>query len=237
MRVVALVGLLAGCDGVFGLIEIRTNEDALDTAGLVAHYRLDETSGTMYADSSGLGHIATCVDPRCPDAVPGHVSGAARFDGTDDRVDVAGGVDFDGSAAFTVALWMNAEQLAGCPASKVSGTAGDNSWQLCLTSTGLLMFWANSPDGIPLAARAPISTNSWHHVAMRWDGRARVLSIDGVDATELATTMITFDGGPILIGADADMGVTLDPFRGLIDEVRIYSRALSTAEITMLAQQ
>lgn len=237
---IALVALLAGCDGVFGLIELH-HDTADSTPDLVAQYSLDEAQ-PPFADASGGGHLGTCVDPRCPSAVVGHIAGAAHFDGIDDRIDIAGAAEFDGSDAFTVSLWIIADQVptlgtSGCPVSKMFGLSNRNSWQVCHASTGLLVFWSSQQDLDPVASPAPISLAAWHHVAFRWDGTTKILSLDGIDVANRVTTVIEFDAGPIFIGSDVDNGQPRAPFRGAIDDVRIYNRALSSAEITMLAQQ
>ena len=235
----AFVALLAGCDGVFGLIEVH-QPDAAEMPDLIAHFRLDEPGPPMYVDTSG-GHLGTCVDPRCPIATPGRIgNGAAHFDGIDDRIDIAGADEFDGTQAFTVALWLLADALPavsdGCPAGKRVGLSNRNSWQLCLHQTGQLVFWSSEQNLDPITSPAPISVGAWHHVAMRWDGTTKILSIDGIDVAARAT-VIQFDSGPIFIGSDVDIGLTKAPFGGAVDDVRIYNRALSSAEITMLAQQ
>ena len=50
------------------------------------------------------------------------------------------------------------------------------------------------------------------------------------------TRVRDFDGGQVSIGADLDNGATVAPFNGLLDEVRIYHRALSATELAELAR-
>jgi hypothetical protein len=86
-----------------------------------------------------------------------------------------------------------------------------------------------------LLANAPIVTDdNWHHVGFTWNGSVRALYVDGVE--------VTSDTQPQLAGSDGDLmigtGTEREPnsfWYGLIDDVRIYKRALGEREIEALA--
>jgi hypothetical protein len=70
---------------------------------------------------------------------------------------------------------------------------------------------------------------------MRWDGTFKTIWIDGINIIGHQAA-ITFDTSDVLIGYDVDFGSPVAAFAGILDEVRIYNRALSDAEIALLAQ-
>src|ERR1051325_6615131 len=87
--------------------------------------------------------------------------------------------------------------------------------------------WIN---GNPHALRtAALPANTWTHLATRFDGTAVRLFVNGVQVASLAQTVqLAPTTATLQIGGDAYAG---ENFAGLIDEVRVYNRALSAAEI------
>ena len=145
-------------------------------------------------------------------------------------------------SGFTVAVWMwvdTAPSNYACPANKVIGTAGNDTWSICVTPTLQLFFGTNiMPTGTGdslLTINNAVVLTSWHHAAIVWDGTNKSIWYDGVmRASDQSAT--TFDANPIEIGVDINNGVPASAFAGILDEVRIYNRALTQAEITLLAQ-
>jgi hypothetical protein len=88
----------------------------------------------------------------------------------------------------------------------------------------------------PLGSQAIITDGLWHHIGFVWDGSRRSLYVDWVVVakdTAAQTPLKSSDGG-LYIGAGKNLEVgTL--FSGLIDDVRIYNKALSAEEIAALA--
>jgi len=82
-----------------------------------------------------------------------------------------------------------------------------------------------------------ITDIQWHHVGFVWDGSYRALYVDGIEVAKdnnVQNQLKSADGG-LYIGASKDLDAgTL--FSGLIDDVRIYNKALSIEQISVLAQ-
>src|SRR5438093_11641326 len=74
-----------------------------------------------------------------------------------------------------------------------------------------------------------LGLNTWTHLAGTFDGATMRLYVNGVEAVSQAqTAALTATAGTLQIGADSYAG---ENFAGRIDEVRIYNRALTAAEI------
>jgi hypothetical protein len=81
----------------------------------------------------------------------------------------------------------------------------------------------------PVPGANPLPLNEWSHVAVTYDGASMRLSVNGAEVASLAQTgPIGSAPGVLRIGGNSVWG---EYFSGLIDEVRVYNRALSAAEI------
>jgi len=211
-----------------------------DSHGLVAYWPLDEGSGSVTFDASGHGHSGTLVNG------PRWIGGPSLdFDGQNDYVDV-GTLDVSGSA-LTLAAWIYSENLANCVAndcrilSKATGTAeNDHYFMLSTIESGAntrLRFRLKT-DGTTstlIASSGNLSANTWVHVAAVYDGSSMLLYLNGdLVGTTSKTGVLTGNSGvPVWIGGNPPEGASR-PWDGLLDELRIYDRALTAGEIQAL---
>ena len=213
-----------------------------DTHGLVAYWPLDEGSGSVTFDASGHGHSGILVNG------PQWIGGPSLdFDGQNDYVDV-GTLDVSGGA-LTLAAWIYSEDLANCVASdcrilsKATGTAENDHYFMLSTiesgSNTRLRFRlkTNGTTSTLIASSGNLSENAWLHVAAVYDGINMLLYLNGdLVGTAGKTGVLTGDSGvPVWIGGNPPDGAAR-PWNGLLDELRIYDRALSQAEIRALPE-
>ncbi|TVR51684.1 MAG: hypothetical protein EA425_06600 [Puniceicoccaceae bacterium] len=157
---------------------------------------------------------------------------ALRFDGVNDFVEAAltPAVDVSTMPGWTVEAWVKPESFNNVSFPVIFGQ-GD--WRATLglsSSTGVLQSWFNFSSAVNATAGPPL--NEWSHIALVFDGTHRRFYVDGIEAGATASVAPTGDGFPIRIGAVG--GATPDGrghFRGVIDEVRLWRRALTAAEI------
>jgi hypothetical protein len=246
MRRLALI-LLAGCGRVgFDTRDGTSPPDVAVSAGLVAYYPMDSldsisSSVSSAPDATGRGHTGLCeLDPAltCPTVVPGHIGNAYQFDGIDDLVRVTDMPDLETTSGFTIAAWIETHGVTsaeGCPFSKPLGPAYYNTWELCVRSDLSMYFYSVTGGTEDLQnLTGTLTIDTWHHVAIRWDGSAKRASLDGVDVA-ISPASIEWDGSDILFGLDIDNGGPIAQFPGAIDDLRIYNRALDITEIRELA--
>lgn len=208
-------------------------------AGLVAHWPFDEGNGTVTVDVSGNGHHGTLVNG--PEWTKGP---ALDFDGVDDLVDV-GTFDVPGSE-LTLAAWILPQDLTNCPAAdcrilaKATGTAEDAHYFMLSTidSGGVKLRFRLKTAGVTstlIASAGDLFEGAWVHAAAVYDGSAMRLYLDGVEvgSTAKSGSISLDDTVPVWIGGSPG-GATERPWDGLVDDVRIYDRALSQAEIMAL---
>ncbi|MHC4539991.1 MAG: LamG domain-containing protein [Planctomycetota bacterium] len=219
------------------------------TEGLVAQYSLDNDAN----DASGNGHNGT-VEGAPTWISPGWdgTGSCMQFGGDSDRITVES-FDVTGSG-ITLSAWINPLTLMNdarvVSKSQGSGTA-DHYWAMILSGSGEdnVEFRLKTDTGATTRRTAPegtdVQANEWTHVAVSWDATDPVMrlykngiEIDSVnkDGTAVATAADVKIGiGNQSVSAGPVPGDMTRPFDGLIDEVRIYDRALSGLELRYLA--
>ena len=131
---------------------------------------------------------------------------------------------------MTIEAWVNPSTSTGWRSVVLKETTGGLAYALYGENN------ANRPAGYvhigsdkAVTGNAAVPLNAWTHLALTYDGANIRIFINGVQAGSVAQTGgITTSAGALRIGGNSVWG---EYFKGLLDEVRIYNRALSTAEI------
>ena len=197
---------------------------AVDLRG---YWSFDEGSGAIAFDGSGNGNTGAVAGA----AWTGGMNGSALyFDGTD-QVIISNSASLNPTGAITVAAWVNADGWFGNPRILEKGT--DNQYRL-LAQSGQLMF---DVFGVTNVVTSLPSEGTWHHVAGTYDGSVMAIYVDGQQVAEhLASGPFPNTTNVLTIGNLPGSGNPFNHFSGVIDDVRIYGRALSSAEIMYLYQ-
>lgn len=210
--------------------------------GLVAHWRMDERKGGTTLDSAG-DHEGILHGPI---REAGKLGRALRFDGKDDYVDT-GAWDVSGEA-LTICAWFRADtftHLSSCDARIVSKAGGvqdnDHTWMLSTIKDGSatrlrFRLKTNGSTKTLIASGGDLAANRWIHAAAVYDGSQMILYKDGTAVGSTAKTgNITVEPNLSVWLGDNPSGVGDRPFDGLLDDARIYARALTSNEVAHLA--
>ena len=189
-----------------------------------------EGTGTLSADSSANGSTASFVNGTGWSAA-GRFQFAPIFDGIDDRIDVANPVIPTGDFTWEVWVWPNT--VTGVQSiMSIGSSAGTNSLEMVLNGNIFEM----RLNGSVLAATQAISAGTWTHLAAVRQGSGVSLYVNAVSAgSGFSSAVFNFGTCQLLLGADAGSGCStglLSFLNGKIDEARIYSQALTQAEVT-----
>ena len=199
--------------------------------GLVAAYSFNEGQGNSAADVSGNGLSGAVSNAAW---VPGKFGNALQFSGAaNSLVTIPSTPLLQFSSAFTLSAWINpSNQTTAESAVIAKEISGDLPYVLYATGSGGL-----GPNAFTLiggvytnAAASPIPVGTWTHVAATYNGSALSVYVNGVLAgTTPVSGNLTTGNGALRIGNDSIF--SNEGYIGLIDEVRVYNRALSAAEI------
>jgi hypothetical protein len=198
-------------------------------SGLVAAYNFNEGSGTTVADSSGNNNAGTISDATWTSA--GKFGSALAFNGTNARVSISASPSLNVTTGITLEAW-------------IMPTASQGGWRTIMQREVDAYFLNASNDNGPLlpsggavfngqvdwlSGTVANPVNVWTHIALTHDGTMLRLYVNGVLAASKARTgAIQTNSNPLWIGGNSPYG---EYFQGIIDEVRVYNRALSQAEI------
>jgi hypothetical protein len=205
------------------------------SAELVAHWKLDEIAGAIASDSSGNGHDGMLRGN--PAWVPGQIGGGLEFDGVDDYVDCGTFNPSETTNKLSISLWAKWNGLngvwQGLVAKRDDWSAGDMMWLLeAGIDTGGLVFLREGsyPDvGDPV-----LPVGEWAHVAVSFDGTIVRLYVNGGQTGSGLFSFGSDTVAHVMLGASQQDGA--NPFNGALDDVRIYSHALSVDDIQLLLQ-
>jgi hypothetical protein len=192
------------------------------SSGLVAAYNFDDGTAT---DKSGLGNNGVLNGPQA-------VDGALRFDGVNDLVSIAAAASLDLTTGMTVEAWVRPTSVTGWRSIIVKEAPAPLglSYALYASDTasraGAYVAITGNTKDLPGSV---LPVNVWTHVVMTYDSSTLRIWIDGVPNASLPMTgAIDASASQLSIGGNRLWG---EYFAGLIDNVRIYNRALDAGEI------
>jgi hypothetical protein len=214
---------------VGALLTVHDSHPQGQATGLVAAFGFDEISGTTVADASGLGQTGTVSGATRTAA--GRYGGALSFDGVDDWVTIPDSVALDLTTGMTIEAWVFPRSSSGWRTAMLKETADGLAYGLYAHNGAAgpagYINTGGSDQGAAAAASLPL--NSWTHVATTYDGATLRLFVNGTQVASRAVAgSLRTSTSPLRIGGNAVWG---EYFSGMLDEVRIYNRALSTSEI------
>jgi len=220
------VGKFSESDYIFGV-----SQQTSGTTTLIAHWKMDDNAPTtVVVDSSGRGNHGNARSHTSALTAPGIINSSLSFNGAGDYIKISKERNLiTGRNNFTIAGWYNLNNVSYIqnliawkePFSAVQFAITDG-----LGNTGI---WAGSKW--LMNSPANFTTGTWHHIAWTRNGNIWKAYIDGA---QIGTDVI--DGYslniPTLdyhIGAEATAPSQF--LSGLLDDVRIYNKALSLTEV------
>ena len=217
-----------------GILQRTLIADTLTVpADVIGYWKLDETSGSSAADSSGGGNPGTVTGATWTPS--GKVQGCLTFNGTSSYARISRTISND----FSVAFWVRTTQAGGTGQwwqgqglvdGEVAGNANDFGTALCGDK---FAFGTGNPD-TTITSATSINDGAWHYCVATREQASGTLKVyvDGVlEATGTGSTQSLTAAASLRFGSlQTGMGF----FQGSLDEVRLFNRALGHLEIAAL---
>lgn len=213
--------------------------------GLVAHWTFDEGQGETALDASGNGNDAFLEND--PVWIAGRIGGALLFDGIDDFVNAPSSSSLNSiKSQMTVAAWVFNKSHSSDNVVIVGRRHGPDHWDLWDLNYGVDTPMNSYSFDLQTDHRCEIKgpssagdLNKWVHLAGVFDGSEVRLYRNGLlAASSPCSGVIPDETAPVTIGAGDNgegLGI-MEHIDAIIDDIRIYNRALSGAEISALAR-
>jgi hypothetical protein len=201
-------------------------------SNLNGYWNLDETSGAVAADSSGNGNHGTLANG--PVWTAGKIANGLLFDGVNDYIFLGDPVSLRPANFMTMAAWVNFSNLSvnRMIVAKDDSNHPSNNTFLRVDKGGQFVC---SIGGARTTVRSAVVTGQWIHLACTYDGSGIRVYVNGTQQGMIARTGPIADevGVGWLIGARTPAAPAIF-MSGKLDDVRIYSRALSANDILSL---
>ena len=195
--------------------------------GLVAEYSFNEGVGTTVSDASGNSNHGIVSGASW--STLGKYGGALSFDGVNDWVTINDSASLDLTNGMTLEAWVQPTTFANWKSVILKERPGDFVYAF-YTNANRPSVWIQTSSSTGSEGASQLPLNSWSHLAATYDGSALRLYVNGVQvSSQAATGNIIASADPLRIGGNSIWSSEF--FNGLIDEVRIYNRALTQAEI------
>ncbi|MHC4316150.1 MAG: LamG domain-containing protein, partial [Planctomycetota bacterium] len=187
-------------------------------------------------DSSGNNNVGVLYNGPTWQPFGGQVDGALELDGIDDYVAIAESSDFKfGTGDFSMGAWVKTSATnKSYIIDNYHGAVGEVGCQLVMNADGTVYFEVRGGTLLQITSTVTINNGAWHHIFGSADRDSSMnLYIDGASAATGGTNSDNIDNSnPVLIGVNTWQSDPLGNFfGGIIDDARIYNRALDANDI------
>ncbi len=202
-------------------------------SGTEAYYPLDTGTGDRAYDMSANSNDGALTGN--PSWITGQVGDALSFNGSSQYVTIPDNSSLDQTGDLTIEAWVNLANYTNTNeiVAKTVGSGSTNTTYDLRTQagTGDLQFLGYDSALRTVTSTVPVGTGGWHQVAVTKTGGTATLYIDGLVEGQGSVGTTTTNTSNLKLGARDDLNAS-NFLNGDIDEVRIYDRALSAAEIS-----
>ena len=207
-------------------------------------WHLNESSGTTAADSSGNSNTGTLING--PTWTAGRSGNAVNLDGVDDYVNIPDSSTLDGMSTLTLSMWIKLTQMPGTKSYIPLGKDTEGygySYRIAVNPSGTLHFnvqttnngWYTAGTGVD--STTVLTANTWYHVAATYDGSYVKIYVNGLPegtGSQAISGSIYNSTSPLRLGYNCNAPAYVNYTNAVMDEVRVYNRALNATEVQNL---
>jgi len=230
----------AGRLSIIAILLVFLSAGSIFAATPVSWWKLDDTSGTAVADSSGSGHAGTVAGTGVVwSPAAGFIGGAVNFDASIANSNTGRvGVPLTGmsSTAGTISFWTKLNEPQHRTSRPVVYLFGVNQGGTGSAKLNLQMSSSDTKLDLTIGATiandmAVLNTAAWYHIALTWNGANCTAYVNGGSITKSGTYVaLTALGGYAHIGNNGQTGAGVAPM-ALIDNVLFWSQDLTAGQV------
>jgi hypothetical protein len=207
--------------------------------GLVGHWALNEGSGSLAFDSSRYGNLGTWQGTA--GGTSGYYSAgkvgqwAGNFNDSNNYITIPNSNSLEVSGAISLAAWVYPKAFGTYQTIIIKGTYLIRDYSLYLptltSSISLALGGGSNPGSLTISTSWVV--DAWNHLVVTVNGTQIIIYLNGVAVNTTASTVVaTTSTNPTYIGEDANDSAYY--MNGYLNDVRVYNRALSAAEVQIL---
>lgn len=200
------------------------------SSGLIFYLPFDGNNSEQIQNATNIGSYAySSANDRF-----GVANKAAQFNGTSSLEFANQSQLPTGNSSYSISVWINIPVGQWNDFNGICGwgnQTNNQSNRLRLSSTGYLNYWWANDFNISVTP----TFNTWRHIVVTWDGTTQRFYQNGVQiATRTPVTPANVTLTNLFVGATGISSWSGEPFKGSIDDFRIYNRAITASEVNDL---
>jgi type II secretory pathway pseudopilin PulG len=205
------------------------SDSASDTveiiSGLVTHWSFDGDANDDWANKNG-----TVTGAVLTTGVDGLANSAYSFDGTGDYVNLGNSSSLTPQGNFTYSLWIKPSTLQRGGNNYAGILAKGSILDIRIRPDGIILYYTSGmSDNWVIGGGSSLFNGNWHNIVFSYNGTHKKVYIDGSLFNSRAIT-----GSLGTNTNDFFIGSNTENYTGLMDEVKVYDRALTQTEVTAL---
>ena len=202
--------------------------------GLVGAWGFEEGAGTTVADASGNGNEGTLNGPGATWSATGKFGGGLEFSGTSGNVRIPHASSLNLNSSYTLEAWVKPTALSGYQTILMKEETSGCGYWLQTVDTNVNSGFGNGGCREHASSGPAVPLNAWSHLAGVFNNAANTYTLY-LNGTAIGTSSETLAPTPntqaLIFGQSGCGACGFERWHGLIDDVRIYDRSLSAAEI------
>ena len=219
--------VITGKDGII-------DNDVL--SGLAARWGFDEATSTIATstyDGTGNNNTGSMSAGATRNAATCKINFCLSFDGSSGFISVSTSSSVNITGAISLAAWIKTSATNDY-SGIIYKVSGNNGYQMSFHTSGAVRadFYNGSGAITPIYSTTNVEDNNWHFVVATYDGTTAKIYVDAVLGTTAPTGsdyVTAASDSSFIVGNDS--GAASRYYNGLLDDVRVYNRALSANEI------
>jgi hypothetical protein len=192
------------------------------TSNLAGYWKFNDGSGSTAADSSGNGLTGTLQGTSLPTWITGQLSNALHFDGVDSKVSFT---STDLSTVNSASFWIDFEDSADGIA--LGGSSGSYFFYIDQTN----VYYSAGLGKFVTVAHGGLSSGVWNHLAVTRNGTTVTFYKNG---SPLGSPQVLGSNSSLVVSTIGAYDTAAFPTQAKMDDVRIYTRALSSGDVAEL---